>query len=70
MTNQDIIRAVQRWQSHRYFHPLTCQRDSGHGKLIPVELDGVVVLSCPACPYLERVIPAAVLDGELDADGN
>lgn len=61
VTNAEIIEAVQRWQAHRYYPPLTCQRDTSHGKLAPVELDGHVVLTCPTCSYLETVIPDAVL---------
>jgi hypothetical protein len=40
---------------------MTCQRDPSHGKLAPAELDGLVVLTCVSCPYVERVIPDVVL---------
>lgn len=61
MTNDEIIEAVRLWQADSYYAPMTCQADGGHGKLAAMELDGCVVLACPACDYRERVVPAAVL---------
>ena len=61
MTNAEIIEAVRRWQAHRYYPPLTCQRDTSHGKLAPAELDGHIVLTCTICSYVERVVPDVVL---------
>ena len=64
MTNDEIIKAVRRWQSSKFNHPLTCQEDSHHATLEPVEIHGTVVLKCPVCPYVERVIPDVVLKAE------
>lgn len=64
MTNDEIIEAVLRWQSSKVDHPLTCQEDGHHTKLLPVEMDGQVVLQCPACSYVERYIPEIVLKDE------
>ena len=66
VTNAEIIDAIRRWQSHPYHPPMTCQTDSRHGKLVPNEEDGTIVLRCPTCPYLERVIPEAVLQDSGD----
>ena len=64
MTNEEIIEAVRRWQASKYDAPLTCQQDGHHTKLVPVEIDGTVTLQCPICPYVEDVIPDAVLKRE------
>ena len=64
MTNDEIIEAVLRWQSSKFDHPLTCQENRCHTKLLPVEMDGQVVLQCPACSCVERYIPEIVLKDE------
>jgi hypothetical protein len=69
VTNDEIIEAVRRWQSSTFDHPLTCQQDGHHTKLLPVEMDGQVVLQCPACSSVERYIPEVVLKSERHRQG-
>jgi hypothetical protein len=59
--NAGIIAAVQRWQTHPFFHPLTCGVDSGHRCLEPVEVDGQVILVCSDCDYRQTQIPDVVV---------
>ena len=61
MTNQDIISAINKWQTSDFVHPLTCSTSSSHKPLIPIELDGKVVLKCLDCGYIQENIPESVL---------
>jgi hypothetical protein len=68
MTNQEIIAAVERWQTDPRVHPLTCCNSSqAHGPLKAIEKGGQIVLECPRCEYCQASIPDAVLqwDGNL-----
>ena len=55
----EIIEAVRCWQAS-WRSPLTCARDSAHGRLAPIELDGVATLICPCCDYQQTYIPPEV----------
>ena len=60
MTNTEIIERVRKWQGRGNVHPLTCGVDSQHDDLVPVEIDGVVVLRCPTCQNIQKRIPDCV----------
>ena len=61
MTNEQIIAAVNRWQSDPRLHPLTCWVGSKHRNLVPAEIKGKVILRCPDCDYWQEHIPEVVL---------
>ena len=61
MSNAEIIAAVNRWQTVGYLQPLTCEQDSTHRPLVPLEHDGQVQLLCPDCSYRQTSIPDVVL---------
>jgi len=61
MTNQDIIEAVSKWQKSVFIHPLTCCNNSSHKSLIPIELNGKVILKCLDCNYVQETIPEPVI---------
>ena len=56
-----IIAAVQRWQAHPFFQPLTCGVDSGHQNLVPAVMGGEVILTCLDCGYRQSHIPDLVV---------
>jgi len=68
MTNQEIIAAVERWQTDPRLYPLTCCSSSQvHAPLRAVEKGGQILLECPNCEYCQASIPDVVLqwDGNL-----
>ena len=56
-----VIERVRAWQANGMVHPLTCGNDSSHAKLVPVEADGKVILTCSDCDYRQDWIPNIVL---------
>jgi ribA/ribD-fused uncharacterized protein len=70
MSNEEIIKAVELWQSSSELHPLTCGVDSTHEPILtPRELDGNVVLICRVCGYKQTYIPANVIQYYNDKMG-
>lgn len=59
-TNDETLLAIAAWQAHPYVHPLTCGNDSRHNNLRGEKRDGLVVLVCPDCDYVQRWIPECV----------
>lgn len=56
MTNEELIKAVEKHQSNPFVHPLTCGVSSSHELLIAEEKDGEVVLVCPTCGHVQKNI--------------
>lgn len=56
-TPEEIVRDVAAHQEAGIFHPLTCGNDSTHGLLQAEIRDGVAVLTCPDCDYVQERIP-------------
>ena len=64
MPNEEIIKRVNAWQNAGFIHPLTCRWKSSHRNLIPLEVNGKVVLRCLDCKskYQDQLnIPPSVL---------
>ena len=67
MTNQQIIAAVERWQTDPRLYPLTCcASPEMHAPLRPIERDGQIILACPNCEYSQKSIPEVVLEWNGD----
>jgi hypothetical protein len=66
MTNQEIIAAVERWQTDARLYPLTCCTSTTHAPLEPIEKGGQIVLACPNCDYCQAAIPDMVLEWNGD----
>jgi hypothetical protein len=62
MSNEDIIKAIEKHQKCPYLHPLTCGKDSRHQVLVAVEENGKVVLKCPDCDYVQPGVPSCVME--------
>ena len=62
MSNQEIIQAIEWWQSSGRYHPLTCKDSHGEKTrdLVPVLTEGTVELLCPTCGYRQQHIPPVV----------
>lgn len=60
----EIINIINTFQNMKNVHPLTCENDSSHGKLIPIVDDrkNIVILSCRKCGYIQGNIPQCVFD--------
>lgn len=69
MTNDEIIKKVNEWQNAGFVHELTCGFSSSHGALVPKDVLGTVHLHCPnfLCDYVQKNIPAAVLEADIPA---
>jgi hypothetical protein len=61
MSNAEIIAAVNRWQTDLRLVPLTCCVGTKHRHLVPSEVEGQVILTCPDCDYRQDHIPDVVL---------
>lgn len=61
MTNQEIIKKIEDWQSNPNLHPLTCRNGTCGNVLEAVEKGEPVVLFCPACGRIQENIPEIVL---------
>ncbi|OGY43798.1 MAG: hypothetical protein A3B89_03755 [Candidatus Buchananbacteria bacterium RIFCSPHIGHO2_02_FULL_40_13] len=62
-TDQEIIKAieaVEQWQKNEHLHPLTCRSNSQHPPLVAWPVEGMVVLACTECSYIQE-IPQVVL---------
>ena len=57
VSNSEIIAMINVHQSNPNVHPLTCGKDSNHTPLLPMELEGRVVLACKDCDYIQKHIP-------------
>lgn len=60
-SNQEIIAAVEDWQSADFFHPLTCGNKSSHSPLRAIEVNGKVILKCLDCDYTQNWIPDVII---------
>jgi hypothetical protein len=69
LTNPDIIRIVNKWQTAGFVNVMTCSTDGCKTVLEPIERKGEVLLKCPACAYEEKMIPEVVLNSEARIDG-
>lgn len=64
-SNRDWLRAIKRYQSCPFVHPLTCGNDSQNHRLLKgVEIRGRVVLVCPDCDYRQENVPSYVFQAE------
>lgn len=61
LSNSQKIEAIKWWQTQEFLHPLTCI-DSSHRILEPKEEEGVVMLYCRDCDYIQKNIPKPVYD--------
>lgn len=60
MSNEDILKAIQLWQSDKHMHPLTCGSKNCRKELKGTIEKGKVILIC-SCGYKQYHIPRAVL---------
>jgi len=61
LSNDQIIQAVQFWNTQTNFHPLTCGVNGEHILNPKLENDNVILL-CPVCGYKQFNIPSVVFD--------
>lgn len=62
----NAMAAVCEWQARHGYHPLTCGNDDCRAEnpdavLVPLIRDGICVLACPQCDYVQTHIPDVVL---------
>lgn len=65
MTPDQKLRGIQAWQTAGHVHELTCGNDSKHQPLVPILLDGEILLYCVDCDYQqeESSIPVVCFQG-------
>ena len=62
MTNAEIIKAIELWQSTEKVHPLTCGINSDHPPLEVREIEEHIFLMCSKCLYAQETIPKEVIE--------
>lgn len=56
------IAAINWYQKHSYFHPLTCGNNSKHNLLQPKLINNQIYLICTDCDYVQQSIPEVIFD--------